>query len=258
MKSTRLFGASSAHKKQTRLDEGFSICTLISAPIPRLMLLVAGCLVAATVANASVVISTNTTASGGSFSFTDDNIRTFTPPFVGPFETLLAESSFSSVGPIVHTVQVPTSADLHFDFINGTGIRWVETVTNNTGVDWTDFHVTLGAPVVFRPGHPSIPEFVDGSDLSTNVAGLINPNGWTVTANLPPGSRDITFDFTANPLSGGGESFSYYMAIQGIDSNVIGQDFTVTQTPSVPIPAAVWLFGSGLLGLVGIVRRKAY
>jgi hypothetical protein len=25
---------------------------------------------------------------------------------------------------------------------------------------------------------------------------------------------------------------------------------------SVPVPAAVWLFGSGLLGLVGIARRK--
>ena len=26
--------------------------------------------------------------------------------------------------------------------------------------------------------------------------------------------------------------------------------------PAVPVPAAVWLFGSGLLGLVGIARRK--
>ena len=26
--------------------------------------------------------------------------------------------------------------------------------------------------------------------------------------------------------------------------------------PEVPIPAAVWLFGSGLLGLVGVARRK--
>ena len=25
---------------------------------------------------------------------------------------------------------------------------------------------------------------------------------------------------------------------------------------TVPVPAAVWLFGSGLLGLVGIARRK--
>jgi hypothetical protein len=29
-----------------------------------------------------------------------------------------------------------------------------------------------------------------------------------------------------------------------------------TVTP-VPIPAAVWLFGSGLLGLAGIVRKRA-
>jgi hypothetical protein len=27
-------------------------------------------------------------------------------------------------------------------------------------------------------------------------------------------------------------------------------------TPEVPVPAAVWLFGSGLLGLVGVARRK--
>jgi hypothetical protein len=29
-----------------------------------------------------------------------------------------------------------------------------------------------------------------------------------------------------------------------------------TNAPIVPIPAAVWLFGSGLLGLVGVARRK--
>ena len=26
--------------------------------------------------------------------------------------------------------------------------------------------------------------------------------------------------------------------------------------PAVPVPAAVWLFGSGLLGLVGVARRR--
>ena len=30
-------------------------------------------------------------------------------------------------------------------------------------------------------------------------------------------------------------------------------DFAVA---TVPVPAAVWLFGSGLLGLVGVARRK--
>jgi hypothetical protein len=30
----------------------------------------------------------------------------------------------------------------------------------------------------------------------------------------------------------------------------------VSDIPQVPVPAAVWLFGSGLLGLVGVARRK--
>ena len=35
-------------------------------------------------------------------------------------------------------------------------------------------------------------------------------------------------------------------------------EFTYTAAPisSVPVPAAIWLFGSGLLGLIGVARRK--
>jgi len=35
--------------------------------------------------------------------------------------------------------------------------------------------------------------------------------------------------------------------------NLAGADLP---PPAVPVPAAVWLFGSGLLGLVGVARRK--
>lgn len=45
-----------------------------------------------------------------------------------------------------------------------------------------------------------------------------------------------------------GESFSYTQTFEV---------FNVNNVPSsVPVPAAVWLFGSGLLGLVGVARRK--
>ena len=44
------------------------------------------------------------------------------------------------------------------------------------------------------------------------------------------------------------------------DGNRGGCDFNPNlpgcDVPAVPVPAAVWLFGSGLLGLVGIARRK--
>ena len=33
-------------------------------------------------------------------------------------------------------------------------------------------------------------------------------------------------------------------------------NFNFSTTSAVPVPAAVWLFGSGLLGLVGVARRK--
>lgn len=34
-------------------------------------------------------------------------------------------------------------------------------------------------------------------------------------------------------------------------------DASITATPSaIPVPAAVWLFGSGLIGLVGVARRR--
>jgi len=35
-----------------------------------------------------------------------------------------------------------------------------------------------------------------------------------------------------------------------------GNSMTVTSISAVPVPAAVWLFGSGLIGLIGIARRK--
>ena len=54
--------------------------------------------------------------------------------------------------------------------------------------------------------------------------------------------------------------FTLPAGMTGINVYDAGQmtidDLSWVTTSAVPVPAAAWLFGSGLLGLVGISRRK--
>lgn len=60
-------------------------------------------------------------------------------------------------------------------------------------------------------------------------------------------------------------SYEYYEAQAGaIDELKLGfgnyflvDDLVLNEMSPVPVPAAAWLFGSGLIGLVGLARRKA-
>lgn len=84
--------------------------------------------------------------------------------------------------------------------------------------------------------------------LSLSVFGngeLTNAGG---TINLSTGTSD-TMTFCQN-----GACTSWGIATA--DSIGVASG-TITATPAVvPIPAAVWLFGSGLIGLIGAARRK--
>ena len=96
----------------------------------------------------------------------------------------------------------------------------------------------------------------------------IDMSGWTVTWGNPQGPIDMgqgadaivscgtdcavgdtfTLDYNAVVPSGGFAGVAYQLHLTG----TIGTG-TVA---AVPVPAAVWLFGSGLLGLVGVARRR--
>jgi len=67
--------------------------------------------------------------------------------------------------------------------------------------------------------------------LTDNLGSWFEPTSWVETA---PGTNiyEVTF------VNG---------AVLSIDA---------TPTTVIPVPAAIWLFGSGLLGLIGIARRK--
>lgn len=52
-------------------------------------------------------------------------------------------------------------------------------------------------------------------------------------------------------------NFADFAGLDGFDYDASGElNFLSTEIKVVPVPAAVWLFGSGLIGLVGVARRK--
>jgi len=72
--------------------------------------------------------------------------------------------------------------------------------------------------------------------------------------SIGPRERDFVVEWNKNTLGPIQMAYSvagqinYWVAAPG--------DFDYFNVTAVPVPAAVWLFGSGLLGLVGIAKRK--
>jgi hypothetical protein len=97
-----------------------------------------------------------------------------------------------------------------------------------------------------------------GNDLvgsqTYEKADLFNSSDPLFIYNLSTGA----FEWRAEPVGGGpialmvngGQTF-----VGGIDKITVSSQSPVI-TPKVPVPAAVWLFGSGLIGLIGVARRK--
>lgn len=132
-----------------------------------------------------------------------------------------------------------------------------------------DFNVTLNT------NSTVVTSFDLSGNMSYGLDGYLNPTS----------SLDITFytivgDFTTNMVFAAGEvccsgatnppnSFSGGLislwgvndtpelatAFSGYNGEVLGLDLRLELT-AVPVPAAVWLFGSGLLGLIGVARRR--
>ena len=86
-----------------------------------------------------------------------------------------------------------------------------------------------------------------GSTLDINASLGIFSQAWHYSGNGAFGSADFfdTFGLVFTPITDGVE-LDY--------GSITPAEFNLGAT--VPVPAAVWLFGSGLIGLIGIARRK--
>ena len=118
-------------------------------------------------------------------------------------------------------------------------------------------------------------DYVTTAVTGDTTAGL-DLSGWTVTWNgiaaipMNTGAWETGFtngvaNFTWNGTDGGAYSLDYSATVPTGDPSGFGDVFyhlhlegtaALAGAPAVPVPAAVWLFGSGLMGLVGVARRK--
>ena len=48
------------------------------------------------------------------------------------------------------------------------------------------------------------------------------------------------------------------VSTNNLPSGVFYDNLVFAEVSQVPVPAAVWLFGSGLIGLVGVARRRKH
>jgi hypothetical protein len=100
-----------------------------------------------------------------------------------------------------------------------------------------------------------------GTDFLTHTAPIIDFN--TMTADMSSmytfwNGSEFNVGGLATVVQTGANMWDLSFTHTQLDSPFI--DFTSVMTmqiSQVPVPAAVWLFGSGLIGLIGIARKKA-
>ncbi len=136
------------------------------------------------------------------------------------------------------------------DSITVTGI-FDDSVLAGTGAEGVVFSAVSGNSLNISAGLVS---FTEADDVDYSL-------GSSPTLNFVDGSF-AGFDYAAN-FGAYGFFNSTGLSIDSGDNNPFPGTKFVTGTwtdysvSAVPVPAAVWLFGSGLLGLAGVARRKS-
>jgi hypothetical protein len=155
---------------------------------------------------------------------------TFFVDALGPNGTSNMTGSIDGSGNVSFT---PTGREgMAFDFYSGIGVQpWNITpddgVTTETAYDF----------------------FTTGTDTAVKGKSSVSLTGSAL--------QDAGADTWAGVLVSAGNINGQYWT--GFDNTLYTEQFNITITADasvVPIPAAAWLFGSGLLGLVGVARRR--
>ena len=190
-----------------------------------------------TAANAAPVLITGLDFYGGDTSYTQGDIDTYVELNLG--DTVMVDFVYS----------ISDAAD------PGIGL-WK-----------AGFNLDFNPATLAASNYAEVPEWVsyaaNGSGIS---AGNVKFNGQYNDFITPSSGAIITFQLTCLALGSDDILFSDWgtgpdWAIDIVHGGAIIDDIvdfcTIATVNNVPIPGAVWLLGSGLIGLVGLRRRRS-
>ncbi len=173
---------------------------------------------------------------------------------------ILLSTAYSSSAAIINLTVDITGTFSGNEVISGT----------NTGSGYGTFDTDTGdlnLTYSFRVLSPVV-DFTWDQELSVNVnnssfASVISTDCYNDVGNLkqcppPEGLNQInTPPLSSMNVVNGNGSFSTSQLVLGIPAAPSGlQNDMIYNVTAVPVPAAIWLFGSALLGLAGIKRKR--
>ena len=133
-----------------------------------------------------------------------------------------------------------------------TGILQLDTTVSDAQIDGI-LNTGFSDVVIFDTSTPGQLEFTALIGIAAPPQGLAGSAfdflNLSFTAVAPPGS-DVSIGIGSFGDWQDGNNQSVVLAAE----DYIGATVTVS---AVPVPPAVWLFGSGLIGLVGVARRRS-
>ncbi|MGB5439441.1 MAG: VPLPA-CTERM sorting domain-containing protein, partial [Gammaproteobacteria bacterium] len=158
------------------------------------------------------------------------------PTYGADFSIPTLGDGFTELG----TVEVLVNNDLFLTSAETGGFLadgiydWIEILASTT-IDVCPSGSTC-PPDSYTPGSPVGTE--DGQEWTLAIFGA---SDWFADGSVIPDSLPV----------------DYQALLVGLNFNDNGVEVGAAfATSSVPLPAAIWLFGSGLLGLIGIARHK--
>ncbi len=181
--------------------------------------------------------------------------------------TITLNGSFSTVG----AVGIPVFATQTFDFNNAV---YDISTSNSTNSSVIDYGTYVGTDELRTNG--GAPALGDALAAGAPAAGNILSSGSATCTNGPAGAggaipNTSCATFNPNDMSALSSDFSFlfgvftpydittsisFVSTTGGTGYLLSGEGTAGPAAAVPVPAAAWLFGSALVGLAGIGRKR--